>query len=704
MKFNSVLNNFTAGQWSSKMLVNNDNEQYQKACKKLLNKIIMKQGGAFRRPGTQYIDISTILNSATYFKAMPYRYNEVSYILLAVHTAGVDYWYYYNCSTGVNTQLTAGYFGIGISSTYGSSIPNFQYAQYEDNLIIATGSTPIIFNLNTLPFVNDYYLKYYYMGFGFSIQQYPFAWPYGRVNSLGTGTPATFAASATTGSITITASDSILTRGMYQGRYLKLTSGGTTGICQLGDPGAFGPYSTIPATVLGSYPLPAATTYGNASGTAWELSEQFNATSVAVFEQRVYFGCKNKVWASRIGEPFYMMEVPLAQDPDFTSYASDNSRAYTIVPSVPIAASVKALGAAKALYIGMDGYDISAKGTQGSLGPNDITLDASSSYGTAAIQPSGVDNFLATSSRTKKGLKDIVYSYENEQFKAQDISFMSDEIFKESIIKRMVSGILNETGIILVLREDGSVICGTLERTLGIYAWGKFAFNGTGVLVKDIIVAPKANSDGTDGFYFIIQRTINGSTKVYLEKMASIYESTTYSTSSMFYYLDSYKEVSSPGSATISATHLAGEEVHVFANGDYIGKKTITVGGNLVLDAVYSHVLFGKEYEDSIIPAPISVNSQLGNSSGKVKNVPILTLTLWNSIAAKYGDPERSEYYDVITRKTTTVAQDLTPLFTGEIRLQFPAGFSTTKQIEIKNSLPFPCNVICLAADGTNYD
>jgi hypothetical protein len=704
MKFNSVLNNFTAGQWSSKMLVNNDNEQYKSACKKLINKIILKQGGAFTRPGTKYTDISTILDSATYFKIMPYRYNEVSYLLIVTHVSGVDYWYYYNCSTGVNTTLNPGYFGIGISSTYGVSIETFQYAQYEDSLIIATGSTPIFFNLNTIPFVNDYYLKYYYMGFGFSIQQYPFAWPYGKVNSLSTGTPVTFTASATTGSITITASDTILTRAEYQGRYLKLTSGGTTGICQLGDPGAFGPYNTIPATVLGSWPLPAAAAYGSASGTAWEMSEKFNATSVAVFEQRVYFGCKNKVWASRLGEPFYMMEVPLAQDPDFTAYASDSSRAFTIVPSVPLAASVKALGAAKALYIGLDSYDVSARGVQGALSPNDITLDASSSYGTAAIQPSGVDNFLATASRTKKGLKDIVYSYENEQFKAQDISFMSDELFKESPIKRMVSGILNDTGIILILREDGTVLCGTLERALGVYAWGKFSFTGTSVQIKDIVVAQKGNSDGTDAFYFAIKRTINGSTKVYLEKMASIFESTTYSTSNMFYYLDSYKEVSSPGSATISATHLAGEEVHVFADGDYKGTKTVTAGGNLVLDAIYTHVLFGKGYEDSIIPAPIAVNTQLGNSSGKVKNVPILTVTLWNSIAGKYGDPERNEYYNIITRKTTTVAQDLTPLFSGEIRLQFPAGFSSTKQIEIKNDLPFPCNILAIIADGTNYD
>ena len=69
MKFNQTLNNFTAGEWSAKMLVNTELDSYKKACSLIQNMVVLREGGAFRRPGTGYINagatVQGVLNAAT---------------------------------------------------------------------------------------------------------------------------------------------------------------------------------------------------------------------------------------------------------------------------------------------------------------------------------------------------------------------------------------------------------------------------------------------------------------------------------------------------------------------------------------------------------------------------------------------------------------------------------------------------------------
>ena len=62
---------WSAGEWSPLLDARVDNPKYRHACRQLQNMIVMKQGGATRRPGTRYVGTAkyasnfSIQNNAT---------------------------------------------------------------------------------------------------------------------------------------------------------------------------------------------------------------------------------------------------------------------------------------------------------------------------------------------------------------------------------------------------------------------------------------------------------------------------------------------------------------------------------------------------------------------------------------------------------------------------------------------------------------
>lgn len=718
MKFNHVLNNFSSGQWSSKMLSNVELEQYKKACKTLENCIVLKEGGAFKRPGLKYIDLGarqSVLGSGDH-RLFPIVGRDGStrkvYIMYTTLNAPNTDWFVYDIDTGATIGASATVPG---NRAY-SNLKEAHYAQVNDKLYVAIpdGSMPFEAYVYNGVFIVDAYVNLNNFNDFYNV-------PFNDPNVVGLGNPQTITSSAAVGVVTLTASSAFFITGMV-GAFIKLTSAGSTGVAYItaipGPPNT--PQLTCTALVLVTVPVAAC---GITAGTSWEISAWNDyygwPTKVTAFEQRLFWGGKyigstgatdhNKVWGSRSGDVEDMMEIPLAQDPDFTAYASDNSRPFSFVPAAATG-GVQILTATKVLAIGYSDREIVARGTTGALGPLDITIDNSSSFGAAAVQPIPIDNNALYAQAGKNSVRQLIFSYENEQYKSIDVGFYSDisEGTRYSC-SRLSHGSFAGTSLLFSLMKGDSVTesilpVASIDEQNQVGAWGRITPGGTSVFIIDIVSTP-----AIDGFkketFALIRRTINGSSAVYLEKFARIFEKSSYSGTDMFYYLDSYKEVASPGSATITgATHLVGETIHVFGDGNYLGTKVVNGSGEFTVDAIYTNLVYGLGYTSKIIPAPIRTNTQFGNSQGNVHKVNALYIKFWNTIGATYGDPERSEYYDIQFRQNTVVASTSIPLFNGEKRVQFPPGQSREKQIEIKSTLPFPCNVLSVTADGVAYD
>jgi len=462
---------------------------------------------------------------------------------------------------------------------------------------------------------------------------------------------------------------------------------------------------------------------GVTAGTAWEISA-WNGyfgwpTRVASFEQRIFWGGKpisvsypgnrdhNMVWASRSGDPFDMMELPVVQDPSFTAYASDNSRPFSFAPTAG-SGPLLMLTSTKVLVLGYGDKEMVVRGTRGALGPLDISIESNTSFGSTGIRPVSLDNNTFYGGSGFKTVRQLIFSYENEQYKTMDVGFPVDLTDRDTYtIWQIERVILSGTSYLVVIsmnaaRTASVVFLGAIDEQNNIGAWTRLIPGNNGIIYK--MVTTLSNIGSIRKILFLVKRTVNAGTKYFIEELTDIFHKSSYSPTDMFYYLDCYIEISPGGSSTITVTHLPNETVHIMADGDYIGTKTSDGSGNISLGAVYTRVVVGYAYTAKIIPAPSRMITQFGNSTGKVEKIDSLYTKFYNTINAKYGDPERGEYYPIVFRESSVVASTLTPLFTGSKRLQFPPGHSREKQIEFKNDLPTPMNILSISAEGVVYD
>lgn len=727
MKFNHVLSNFSAGLWSDKMLANTEVEQYKRSCKELQNMFIQKEGGAFQRPGLQYKALpapqQTIMNAQTYSTKVLSAIGKESgvrtqYLLFINAGLPATNWFCYNTSSGAILTMII---DVQINNVRSGDI---SWAYSGEYLFIAfeDGDQPVYVDIRNG--------VCYITGISREAAINPFYnVPFNSPNVLGEGSPQTITSSAATGVVTLTASAPFFLATMAgivgrTGTYIKLTSAGSTGVAYItATPAGPGPHATCTAFVLVNVPVVAC---GTAAGTSWEISA-WNAaygwpTKVAAFEERLYWGGKpetntnttdhTRVWASRAGDIFDLMEIPLAQDPYFTAYAADNSRPFSFSPAKAIG-PVRGLSSTKVLIVGYSDREMVVRGTQGALGILDITIDSNSSYGMSGVQPVSIDNNTLYAQSGGQSLRQLVFSYQNEQYNSEDIGYVANITdSKQYYIKKLIPMKIGDTSTVICLTKKKTTnifrsMLVTVDQQNNIGAWNFFRA-GTDLGSSNEPTFPII--DGTATFPYgndssVFYGIVNYGSGFYLVKMAPIFEQPTYAYNNMFYYLDMYSEVNPGGSATVSAAPFSnGTVVHYFCDGWYKGTTTVS-GGNIVVDkTTYSSVIYGIAYTAKIVPAPIKTITQFGNSQGKNVKIDTLYIKFLNTLAAAYGDRERAEYYNIPFEIITAAPDTYPPFLTGEKRMAFPPGHSREKLLEIKNTLPVPMNVLSIAAEGVVYD
>lgn len=729
MKFNQVLSNFSAGIWSDKMRANTEVDQYKRSCKELQNMFVQKEGGAFQRPGFQYKALpapqQAIMDAQAYStkifalvgKESGVRTQYILFINAGVPTAT---WFCYNTTTGailtmsiypqVNNARTG-----EVSWAYSGE---YFIAAFEDGkepiVVTVVDGTCYVVGISDAPTGGTY--AYYTV-------------PYNTPNILGEGNPQTITSSAAVGVVTLTASSAFFTPAMVDsafstGTFIKLTSAGVTGVALItATPAGAGPHATCTAAVIRDVPVVAC---GIAAGTFWEISA-WNGhygwpTKVTAFEQRIYYGGKPEtntkavdhsyVWGSRAGDIWDMMEVPLAQDPYFTTYASDNSRPFSFVASKAVG-SVRGLSATKVLVVGYSDKEMTVRGTQNALGPLDITIDSNSSYGMSGVQPISIDSNTLYAQSGGQAVRQLVFSYQNEQYNSEDVGYyanISDS--KQYNIKKLVPIKIGDTSALFIVFKKQTTniyraMAASIDQQNSVGAWSFIRFGSDAGTVNDpsfpIIDATATFPYGNDqGKLYAIAEYASA---YYLVKMAPIYEKPTYLYNDMFYYLDMFTDVYPGGSATVAATPFSnGTIVHYFCDGIYKGTTTVS-GGNITVDkTTYRSVIYGIAYIAKIVPSPIKTITQFGNSQGKNVKIDTLYIKFLNTLAAYYGDAERSEYYRIPFEIVTADTNSYPPFFNDEKRMAFPPGHSREKLLEIKNELPVPMNVLSIAAEGVVYD
>jgi hypothetical protein len=726
-RFNTIVNAFLAGEVTPKAYSRTDAPLYAQACKTLLNMIVYPQGGAGRRPGSQFI--SDTYAAKTDIRNIPYNPTGKpadAWMMLLTTDAVTGIRVSDNTAPSIATAFgttdstTSSVAFAGLTAT---ELNELQYAQAGSLLFITheTGGTWVIkYESSTNSFVMQnliYWLRARALGtFVFTAETYRFP-----TRSQNTDAAALLALSAETVGTgrTLTGSGSMraFTSSMV-GKIFRLDRPSVSGIILVT---GFTNTTTMTVEVLKACHAD----WVSAGRSTWyegAVSDDLGwFSSVAYHEQRVYFlGTPSDPltpWGSQIGDVTQFNNPRFLDDADPTTVANTDAYQFTLAASE--SGKIMWGSAGESLAIGCAEREFTAVGSEGAMGPTDIDVKPRTAHGSAYIQSIRQENVAQFVHKSQQKVRDMVFDFRENSFRSSYLSMFAEHLVRvaldyyASYSAPRIIAMAKQDETIWYIDNNGGLFAQTREREFQVNAWHRHRIGGalSGEAAKVLSIAPSISADGrcTD-LWLVVKRTINGGTKLYVEKIGEEFglndlDNSSTSIADKAVYMDSCKMVQSAASLTFAGfSHLEGQTVEVVGNGSYLGTSTVT-GGSVTIPGVVTktEVLVGLAYTNTLEILPLDAGSRVGTALGSFKRIDKIFGNFVRTVAAKQG-PTEDNLLPIQFRESSVAANEPTPLFTGEKELSFDGTYETRAAVVIKNTYPLPCALSGIVIRGVTHD
>jgi hypothetical protein len=490
----------------------------------------------------------------------------------------------------------------------------------------------------------------------------------------------TMAPSATTGTaITLTASKAFFVAG-HIGAFISIThtvgEDTTTGYARI--TGITSDTVAVAEVIIDFSATTAVTTWKEG---AW--SEKNGYPSCGTFyEQRLMCaGSDNDpdcVWGSKSTE--YENFTPGTADADPVTYKLQSD-------------IIRWLSAMGQLVIGTVNaeFRLGAQSNNEPLSPTNVKMTQQSRKGSAETEPVNCGNTIlfvqrrGNSSNYGKKLRELSYNYVNDSYDGIDLTLFAEHITSTGL-KRIVF-MSSPFPILWACTNDGRLIGMTYEREQKVIGWHYHPMDG---LVEDLCVIP---GDNQDDLYMIVNRTIDGETKRYIEVMSDFDWGA--DQEDCFFVDCGLSYDGTPVSSVSGLDHLEGKTVAVLADGIVQDQKVVTAGA-ITLDDPASVIHVGLPYTSELEPLDLQGGSMEGTSQGKVKRIHGVALSLYQSSGGEIGQ-DSSHTERIFFKEETAAAGAEVSLYTGiKENFNFSGDWEIEGRVYIKHDDPLPLTVLSI--------
>lgn len=171
------------------------------------------------------------------------------------------------------------------------------------------------------------------------------------------------------------------------------------------------------------------------------------------------------------------------------------------------------------LIIGTSGSEWRMQGGRdgGSVTPTNVDLKQQSEWGVSHIQPLVIGNTILFIDGTETVVRDLLYSLEVDGYTGNDLTILANHLFEEYTASRWCYQ-KGKDSIVWTVRSDGTLLGMTYHREHKVWGWHRHDTNGYFEDISSVL-----NSSGVSDVYAIVRRTINGTTRRYIELFADRY-------------------------------------------------------------------------------------------------------------------------------------------------------------------------------------
>ena len=471
-KASPIFPTFSSGEISPLLYGRVDLQQYFNGLREAENCLVRPYGLIMSRPGLEYI--AEVKDSTKKTRLLEFVFNEADAFIIEM---GEFYFRFYTLGAVVSGPYE-------VAHTYTEDeIPDVHYAQVNDVIFLVHPNHPPA-RLTRLATSSWLLAEVGFFG--------------GPVQDENIST-TTITPSADTGlGITLTASTGIFQAG-HVGSTWKIKDGFVY-ITAYASP------TSVTADVATGDNLgtgPGATDEWNEG--AWSAVRGYPAT-VTFHERRAWYARTNfqpqTMWASK----------PFVYD-DFTAGADDGD-ALVVTLNTELANDIKWLSSGTTLATGTFGGEfITSSGTNGiSLTPGNVNSSRQTGWGSRNVQPKKIGNFVYYVQRAGRKIRELFYYWDLDTYKSVDMTVVSEHITESGLLALAYQQ--NPDSTLHCLREDGEIASFVREDDQQIKGWSRLTTDG---LFESIAAIP-SNQGAYDELWVVANRTINGTTKRYIER------------------------------------------------------------------------------------------------------------------------------------------------------------------------------------------
>ena len=298
--------------------------------------------------------------------------------------------------------------------------------------------------------------------------------------------------------------------------------------------------------------------------------------------------------------------------------------------------------------------------------------------------------------RPKRKIREYLYDYQTDGFVAPELTLLARHLTKSGIVDTCYAD-----DVLWVALDNGKLVSMTYLREQQVVGFAEHVIGGTNAKVKSLcaITAPDLSHKQV---WAIIERTINGSSKKYIEYMNPLFDPEDEDDKDGAFFVDSGLTYDGVATNTITGLdHLEGQTVAILADGSPRPDKTVS-GGSITLGST-------NETKASVVQVGLPTTFEIelldpegggdnGTAMGKTKRCDKVKIKFINTLGCKVG-PDEDNLDDVQFRDSDDPMDSSPPLFTGYKEIEFEGDYVDDFRVVIRNDQPLPITISAILLD-----
>ena len=402
---------------------------------------------------------------------------------------------------------------------------------------------------------------------------------------------------------------------------------------------------------------------------------------VSFFEQRLVF-------AGTINNPQTLWFSKSGDYENFTTGTADaDAMIYTIASNQVNA--IESIKATRTLIVMTTGgeFTVTSGATQDPITPTNLNIRKQSNYGSAGVDAVSVGNSTLFLQRAKRKIRELAYNFDTDSYVAPDLTILAEHITDSGVVQMDYQQ--EPFSIVWCVRDDGKLVGLTYNRLQDVVAWHGHDFGGTNAKCKSVAVIDIDTAE--DQVYVIVERTIDGATKKYVEYL-STYDFN--SSLTEFHFVDSGLAYSGSSTTTLSGlSHLEGQTVKVIVDGATHPDRVVS-SGSISLERSATTAKVGLGFISTLQTMRLDEGFR-GTDQTKTKRIYDVTVRFFETVGAKVG-PNETNLDEIPFRDSSASMTAPVPLFTGDKETEFPSDYGTDGFVLVKQEQALPMTILAL--------